>query len=114
MDGRTGKRLEWEIAQNAHDNLATYFQDYDWADEVLHAQIGRRWLKPDVGDVKTMLERAKEIGGRSSPSIEARIGTSPQTDWWPSYVRDALGKESTSQAGSDKKSIPEFESIASG
>ena len=47
-----------EIPHWVHDGLATYFQDYDWADEVLHAQIGRRWLKPDVGDVKTLLEQA--------------------------------------------------------
>ena len=49
MNGQTGKRQEWLIAQKANDPLATYFQDYDWADEVLHAQIGRRWLKPDLG-----------------------------------------------------------------
>ncbi|HEY0865989.1 MAG TPA: hypothetical protein VGE01_01345, partial [Fimbriimonas sp.] len=83
MDGRTGKRLEWKIAQSAKDSLATYFQDYDWADEVLHAQIGRRWLKPDVGDVKTMLARGREIAERPAPSIEARARTTEQRDWWP-------------------------------
>jgi hypothetical protein len=114
MDGRTGKKLEWKIAQSAKDPLATYFQDYDWADEVLHAQIGRRWLKPDVGDVKTMLERAREIAGRHSPSIEARANSTPQEDWWPDFVEDALGKPSTSQAGAENKLIPKFESVASG
>jgi hypothetical protein len=45
MNGETGKRWEWKIAQTAGDPLATYLQDYDWADEVLHAQIGF-WKRP--------------------------------------------------------------------
>jgi len=108
MDGKTGKRLEWQIAQSAKDDLATYFQDYDWADEVLHAQIGRRWLKPDVGDVKALLERGREIAGRPSPIMEARAAGSPQVDWWPDFVRDALGKESTSVAGTSNAIVPTF------
>lgn len=114
MDGKIGKRLEWKIAQSANDDLATYFQDYDWADEVLHAQIGRRWLKPDVGDVKQLLETAQEIADRTSPSLQARAGSTPQTDWWPDFVRDALGKESTSRAGTENHLIPTFKEIASG
>lgn len=114
MDGKTGKRLEWKIAQSANDPLATYFQDYDWADEVLHAQIGRRWLKPEVGDVKNLLERGREIAARPSPTMEARAKANPQIDWWPDYVRGALGKESTSKAGTHNAIVPTFESVASG
>jgi hypothetical protein len=40
MNAKTGKKSEWETAIAAHDDLASLFQDYDWADEVLHAQIG--------------------------------------------------------------------------
>lgn len=108
MDGKTGKRLEWQIAQSANDDLATYFQDYDWADEVLHAQIGRRWLKPDVGDVKTMLERGREIAARSSATFDAREASTPQVDWWPQIVRDVLGKESTAKSGSENAILPKF------
>ena len=25
-------------------------QDYDWADEVLHAALGREWYIPQIGD----------------------------------------------------------------
>ena len=114
MDGKTGKRLEWLIAQEANDPLATYFQDYDWADEVLHAQIGRRWLKPDVGDTKALLNFGREIASRPSPTMEARAKTTPQTDWWPEFVREALGKESTSAAGADNGLIPTFVPSASG
>ncbi len=114
MDGKIGKKLEWEIARSAGDHLATYFQDYDWADEVLHAQLGRRWLKLAVGDVKTIMERAKEIASRPSPTMELRRSWTPQVDWWPRFVRDVLGKESTSNAGADNGLVPNFESIASG
>lgn len=114
MDGKTGKRLEWKIAQSAKDDLATYFQDYDWADEVLHAQIGRRWLKPDVGDVKALLERGREIASRPSPTMKERSEWAPQTDWWRDFVRGALGKESTSDAGTENALVPTFVPAASG
>jgi hypothetical protein len=40
---KTGKRYEWEVAAQSDDPLCALFQDYDWADEVLHARIGRDW-----------------------------------------------------------------------
>ena len=40
---KTGKRYEWEVGVLSNDPLAALFQDYDWADEVLHAAIGRDW-----------------------------------------------------------------------
>jgi hypothetical protein len=97
MDGKTGKRFEWQFTQDAHDPLATFMQDYDWADEVLHARIGRRWLKPDVGDVKALLKAAEDQWFRPSPTVEAGKQTAEQVDWWPEFVRDALGKETTSE-----------------
>ena len=45
MPADTGKRFEYQTAVEAGDPLSAHFHDYDWADEVLHAQIGRRWLK---------------------------------------------------------------------
>ena len=108
MDKKTGKHLEWQIAQSAKDDLATYFQDYDWADEVLHAQIGRRWLKPDVGDVKTILERGAHIAAMDNPSIRERAKLTPQTDWWPNLVQTALHKTSTSTAGAENGLVPTF------
>ena len=114
MNGKTGKREEWRIAQQANDPLATYFQDFDWADEVLHAQIGRRWLKPDLGTVKDILDKAGEIIGRPTPSLDSRRLLAPQVDWWPRYVQDILGRPSTSVAGSDNPVIPKFQTLASG
>ncbi len=40
-----GKRLEWEFCRDAARHaLMTTFQDFDWADEVLHVNIARRQL----------------------------------------------------------------------
>jgi len=40
-----GKRLEWEFCRDqAQHALMTTFQDFDWADEVLHVKIARREL----------------------------------------------------------------------
>lgn len=40
-----GKRLEWEFCRDAaRHELMTTFQDFDWADEVLHVNIARRQL----------------------------------------------------------------------
>jgi hypothetical protein len=114
MDGKTGKKLEWQIAQSAEDEFATYLQDYDWADEVLHAQIGRRWLKPEVGDVKVLLERGREIAARPSPTFELRASSTEQRDWWPEFVEHALGKPSTASQKAENAIVPKFERTSSG
>src|SRR5919205_4417818 len=61
MPGDTGKRFEYETAVAAGAALSAHFHDYDWADEVLHAQIGRRWLKRDGVAVDEAMERAREV-----------------------------------------------------
>jgi hypothetical protein len=43
MPATTGKKYEWQTAEEAADPLAKFFQDFDWADEVLHVRIGRDW-----------------------------------------------------------------------
>ena len=45
---KTGKRHEWETAIMARSPLAATFQDFDWADEVLHARVGRDWYVSDM------------------------------------------------------------------
>jgi hypothetical protein len=40
-----GKRQEWEFARDSASHpLMTTFQDFDWADEVVHVNIARRQL----------------------------------------------------------------------
>jgi hypothetical protein len=55
---KTGKRFEWETAQAAQYPLSTLFQDYDWADEVLHARVGRDWYVSGFENPKEAIEFA--------------------------------------------------------
>src|SRR5262245_61974853 len=43
---KTGKRYEWELGVGSGIPLMATIQDFDWADEVLHAAIGRQWYIP--------------------------------------------------------------------
>ena len=90
---KTGKRYEWEVATAAADPLAKTFQDYDWADEVLHSRIGREWY---VGDL---------FGGRQKEATAygdacwnqvfvdwtklAETGLTRHRNWWPDLYREA-------------------------
>lgn len=88
---RTGKRFEWEVSKAARDPLATLFQDFDWADEVLHARIGRDWYLPEFEDPK----RAVDYGDACWSKVlmgwnEWRDqGLTQHRNWWPDLYRSA-------------------------
>lgn len=94
MPGDTGKRFEYETARAAGDELSAHFHDYDWADEVLHTQIGRRWLKREGLSTAEALERARQVHDRTWAALDQYRGREPQTEWWGDFVRLVLGKES--------------------
>ena len=45
---KTGKRYEFETGQASGLPLIATIQDFDWADEVLHSQIGRHVVRAGV------------------------------------------------------------------
>jgi hypothetical protein len=92
MPGATGKRFEYETAVAAGDPLSTHFHDYDWADEVLHAQIGRRWLKQAGIGPDEAMEQAARIHERTWAELDRYRDREPQVDWWDDFVRRVLGK----------------------
>ena len=98
MPGETGKRYEYETAVAAGDALSAHFHDYDWADEVLHAQIGRRMLKREGISSEEARELAKEIHEKTWRALERYRDRDEQRDWWPDFVRKVLGRESTATA----------------
>lgn len=93
MPGDTGKRFEYRTAVESGDALSAHFHDFDWADEVLHTQIGRRWLKHGGIDPAEAPARAAAIHERTWALLEA-YRTEPQRDWWDEFVRRALGRPS--------------------
>jgi hypothetical protein len=64
MPKKTGKKFEWEIAVATENRLAVLIQDYDWADEVLHARIGRNWLIPELGSQQKAMAVGDEAWSR--------------------------------------------------
>ena len=98
MPAKTGKRYEWETAIMAGDELARLFQDYDWADEVLHTHIGREWLLPTLGmNREEVSEYAKAAWAASDKLLPNYIGDAAQVNWWPNFVRSTLQIESTAE-----------------
>jgi hypothetical protein len=88
---KTGKRHEWEVARAAGDPLATLFQDYDWADEVLHARVGRDWYLPQVGNPKKALDYGDECWSRVLNGWQTwkDQGLTQHTNWWPDLYQAA-------------------------
>jgi hypothetical protein len=88
---RTGKRYEWEVGLDSGVTLAGLFQDFDWADEVLHAQIGREWYVKEFGD----LNAAMAYGDRCWSQVLSRWrtdrdqGLTEHRNWWPEIYRAA-------------------------
>jgi len=103
MPGETGKRFEYETAVAAGDELSVHFHDYDWADEVLHAQIGRSALKREGITRDEAIRKGQEIHERTWQALEQYKSREPQVNWWPGFVKKVLGKESAVA----NKSLPE-------
>lgn len=88
---KTGKRYEWEVGLQSGSAFAAMIQDYDWADEVLHARIGRDWY---VSQFATAQE-AIEVGDRnwSKALIDWKRyrdeGLTDHVNWWPGLYRQA-------------------------
>jgi hypothetical protein len=89
MPRETGKRWEWTIAGLDGDPLLVALQDYDWADEVLHAQIGRRWLRDEHGTPAERQAVAKALWARWNPALERYAQESTQDEWWGEFLARA-------------------------
>jgi hypothetical protein len=87
---KTGKRYEWEVGVESGIPLIATIQDYDWADEVLHAQLGRLWYIPVIGEWKKALEYGDECWSRILSNWQAvkDQGLTQHANWWPDiYVQ---------------------------
>ena len=94
MPADTGKRFEKETAESSGDALSAHFHDYDWADEVLHAHIGRRWVRREGIEPAEAIERTKAIHERTWAELDRYRERDPQTPWWGDFVRAVLGHDS--------------------
>ena len=82
---KTGKRHEWEVGVRSKNPLAATFQDFDWADEVLHARVGRDWFVSQMPSA----HEAVAYGDRCWSKVlmgweEWRAkGLTRHDNWWP-------------------------------
>ncbi len=88
---RNGKRFEWEVGQASGNPLAALFQDYDWADEVLHAKIGRDWYLKDFKNAQDAVRYGDECWSRvlMNWSKWREDGLTQHRNWWPNLYREA-------------------------
>ena len=88
---KTGKKYEWEVGRDSGLPLMSTIQDFDWADEVLHASIGRDWYIPQIGHWKEALEYGDRCWSKVlSNWTEVRdTGLTQHENWWPGIYRQA-------------------------
>ncbi len=88
---RTGKRYEWEVGTESGDPLSKLFQDFDWADEVLHAQIGRRWYVPKFDSLNEALAYGDQCWTKvlSHWQEYKDQGLTDHRNWWPDLYKQA-------------------------
>ena len=88
---KTGKRYEFEVAGESGIPIAKTIQDFDWADEVLHSQIGREWYVKQFGS----LQEALDFGDKAWTKITSNWttvreqGLTQHANWWPAIYEQA-------------------------
>ncbi len=94
---KTGKRYEWELARASGIPLMATLQDYDWADEVLHAQLGRLWYIPAIGDWKEALAYGDKCWSKILSNWHAvrDQGLTQHYNWWPELYQAACAASQT-------------------
>lgn len=86
---KTGKRHEWEVGVMSRNALAATFQDFDWADEVLHARIGRDWYVNDMPSAHEAVAYGDRCWSKVLMGWEhwRDAGLTAHRNWWPDLYR---------------------------
>jgi hypothetical protein len=87
---KTGKRFEWEVGVASGDPFAAMIQDYDWADEVLHARIGRDWYVAQMESAKAAVDYGDRCWSKVLIDWESyrQKGLTRHENWWPALYRE--------------------------
>jgi hypothetical protein len=82
---RSGKRFEWEVGRASDNPLSALFQDYDWADEVLHARVGRDWYLKEFEDARRAVQYGDDCWSKVLMNWEQwrKDGKTNHRNWWP-------------------------------
>jgi len=87
---KTGKRFEWEVGCASGDEFSAMIQDYDWADEVLHARIGREWFVKGMGDQKQAIDYGDACWSKVLIDWQKYrdAGLTRHENWWPALYQE--------------------------
>ncbi len=82
---KTGKRHEWEVGVMSNNRLAATFQDFDWADEVLHARVGRDWYVSQMPSAHEAVAYGDQCWSKVLMGWRAwrDEGLTTHENWWP-------------------------------
>jgi hypothetical protein len=99
---KNGKRYEWEVGRKSHHPLCALFQDYDWADEVLHARVGRDWYLKEFKNAAEAVEYGDKCWSKVLMNWRQwrDQGLTQHRNWWPDCYRNAC--QSAGTAPDDK------------
>jgi hypothetical protein len=86
MAAATGKKHELEVAALHGDPLLMTFQDFDWADEVLHARTGRRSIVAEFASREEAEAAARDVWRRYDEVAAELAERSEQAEWWPEFL----------------------------
>jgi hypothetical protein len=88
---KTGKRYEFEVAGESGIPIAKTIQDFDWADEVLHSQIGREWYVKQFGSLQEALDFGDKAWSKilSNWTTVKEQGLTQHANWWPAIYEQA-------------------------
>jgi hypothetical protein len=97
MPRHRGKPYEHRVATESGDRLSALFHDYDWADEVLHVEIARRCLRPELpGGLAEARAKSDALWTRITQALEhdpLPSTASAAADWWPRFARQVIGRD---------------------
>ena len=87
---KTGKRYEWEVGVASGDAFSAMIQDYDWADEVLHARIGRDWFVKHFPTAQEALAYGDRCWSKVLIDWSSYLagGLTRHENWWPPLYRE--------------------------
>lgn len=89
---KTGKARQYSYAVDSHDEFFRQCNDYDWADEVLHVQIGMKWLKqlkPNIDlkyDSQVLTEKYLQL-------VKDNMHMASDPHWWDRWYADVRQKD---------------------
>jgi hypothetical protein len=95
---KTGKRYEYEVATLSGIPLMATIQDFDWADEVLHSQIGRAWYVAQFPSLKEAMDYGDQAWSKitSNWATVRDQGLTNHENWWPAIYTQFCSAEGVS------------------